>query len=450
MKLKLMSLTLFSCVIMPTTCVLAQADTSFLAVQSAHNIRKLSLQEIFSLADKNNKDLKILSVQAESIDEGIMSLKQTFLPEISANASLSYLGNGRIWDRDFANGFTAEIPHFGNNFSLQVNQIIFAGGSIMSAIRQAEFGKQINETLQQQLRSTVHFLLAGYYLDIVKIDNSTKIYEQNIALTEDLIKQTQIRMEQGDALANDILRYELQKENFVLAKQRLESNRKIINAKLNKTAGLDINTIIQTLEISSDDFSLSNDILQYEHNAFEYSYEVLISELTAKQAKEEIKQVQGAYLPKVFFTAQEHLDGPITIEVPAINKNFNYWFVGLGISYDISQIYKNKSTKQRAKNKFYQSLINKDIAKENTSVAIKEDYINYQQYLNEVSVLEKSVELSKKNYNMVYARYNNGLSLVTDMSDATNQRLSAELDLANALVNVLFAKIKLKYTLGEL
>ncbi|MBR1619915.1 TolC family protein, partial [bacterium] len=166
MKLKLISLTLFSCVIMPTTCVLAQADSSFLAVQSVQNIRKLSLREIFSLADKNNKDLKVLSSQIESTNEDISSVKQMLLPDISATASVSYLGNGRIWDRDFTNPLTAEIPHFGNNFSLQVNQIIFAGGSIMSAVRQAELGKQISMTMQQQIKSGIHFLLAGYYLDI--------------------------------------------------------------------------------------------------------------------------------------------------------------------------------------------------------------------------------------------------------------------------------------------
>ena len=450
MKLKLISLTLFSCVIMPTTCVLAQADSSLFAVQSVQNIRKLSLREIFSLADKNNKDLKVLSSQIESTNEDISSVKQMLLPDISTTASVSYLGNGRIWDRDFTNGLTAEIPHFSNNFSLQVNQIIFAGGSIMSAVRQAEFGKQISMTMQQQIKSGIHFLLAGYYLDIIKIDNRIKIYDENITLTDKLIKQTQIRMEHGDALENDVLRYELQKANYVLAKQRLESNREIINIKLNKAAGLDLNTVIKTSEIDNGEFSVPDDISQSENTASTHSYEVLMSDIALKQAQEGVKQTQSNYLPKVFLTAQEHLDGPITIEVPAIDKNFNYWFVGLGVSYDISQIYKNKSAKQKAKNNLYQSQINNDIAKDNVLIAVKEDYINYQQSLGEVSVLEKSAELSEKNYNTIYARYNNGLSLVTDMLDAANQKLSAELDLANARINVLFAKIKLKYTLGGL
>lgn len=450
MKLKLISLTLFSCVIMPTTCVLAQADSSLFAVQSVQNIRKLSLREIFSLADKNNKDLKVLSSQIESTNEDISSVKQMLLPDISTTASVSYLGNGRIWDRDFTNSLTAEIPHFGNNFSLQVNQIIFAGGSIMSAVRQAELGKQISMTMQQQIKSGIHFLLAGYYLDIIKIDNRIKIYDENIALTDKLIKQTQIRMEQGYALENDVLRYELQKANYVLAKQRLESNREIINVKLNKAAGLDLNTVIKTSEIDNGEFSVPDNILQSENMASAHSYEVLMSDIALKQAQEGVKQTQSNYLPKVFLTAQEHLDGPITIEVPAIDKNFNYWFVGLGVSYDISQIYKNKAAKQKAKNNLYQSQINNDIAKDNVLIAVKEDYINYQQSLGEVSVLEKSAELSEKNYNTIYARYNNGLSLVTDMLDAANQKLSAELDLANAQINVLSAKIKLKYTSGGL
>ena len=63
-------------------------------------------------------------------------------------------------------------------------------------------------------------------------------------------------------------------------------------------------------------------------------------------------------MPKISVIAEEHLDGPITIEVPTINKNFNYWYVGIGINYNISALFKSKKKLQQVMSfkHFFQSL----------------------------------------------------------------------------------------------
>ena len=47
--------------------------------------------------------------------------------------------------------------------------------------------------------------------------------------------------------------------------------------------------------------------------------------------------VRSDLLPHVALLAENHLDGPITTEVPPINKNINYWFVGVGVSFNFSE-----------------------------------------------------------------------------------------------------------------
>jgi len=50
----------------------------------------------------------------------------------------------------------------------------------------------------------------------------------------------------------------------------------------------------------------------------------------------ELKIAKSGMLPKVALVAEDNFSGPITIEVPVIDKNFNYWFAGVGVSYNIS------------------------------------------------------------------------------------------------------------------
>ena len=60
------------------------------------------------------------------------------------------------------------------------------------------------------------------------------------------------------------------------------------------------------------------------------------------------------------------------------------------------------------------------------------------------------VELARQNYDVVRNRYANELALVTDMLDANNAKLMAEVELANARVSIIFNYYKLLYLSGNI
>lgn len=51
---------------------------------------------------------------------------------------------------------------------------------------------------------------------------------------------------------------------------------------------------------------------------------------------------------------------------------------------------------------------------------------------------------------MVNNRYLNQLALITDMIDATNMKLDAELGEVDARINIAYAYYKMKYIAGQL
>lgn len=62
----------------------------------------------------------------------------------------------------------------------------------------------------------------------------------------------------------------------------------------------------------------------------------------------------------------------------------------------------------------------------------------------------KNVQLAKENYRIVSHRYENDMALLTDMLDASNALLKAEIELSNTRINIIFNYYKLHYTAGTL
>ena len=135
------------------------------SVQAQMAERVMGLEEIFSLADSSSLAIKSAVQDARSADANIKVAKNGLLPDINFSASATYNGNAWMADRDFSNGQSLPSPHFGNNFALEVRQIVYSGGAVSHGIRGAELQADIANLNVTDKRQNVRFLLAGYYLN---------------------------------------------------------------------------------------------------------------------------------------------------------------------------------------------------------------------------------------------------------------------------------------------
>ena len=155
-------------------------------------------------------------------------------------------------------------------------------------------------------------------------------------------------------------------------------------------------------------------------------------------------------MPSIALFAGDKLDGPITIEVPPIDKNLNYWYAGVNVKLDIAATFKSRKKIKRTQLATEKAIETDLWVQDNVRTAIKEAHIRFQEAFTIYETQLKSLELATQNYAVVNNRYLNDLALITDMLDASNSKLGAELELANARINILFNYYKLKKTAGSL
>ncbi len=410
----------------------------------------MSIDQLFERVENNSKQLRTQRAGVESAVHGISSAKSQRLPDIDATLSVSYIGNALMTDRDFSNAQGLKSPHFGNSFSLQAQQVVYAGGAIDAGIRLAEMGKQQAENGVVLTRQQMRFVALGQYLDLYKIDNRMKVYEQNIALTRQLIDDIKARQAQGMALKNDITRYELQMESLQLGLTALRNNRSILNHQLCNTLGLSESTdIMPDTTVAERQYAKEGE--QYwQKAALTRSPLLEQSSINVSMAQQKEKLAKSELLPKVSVVAADNFNGPITFELPPIDKNLNTWYVGVGVKYSLGALYKSNKRIRQASADTRQAQEAYALQSEQLNNSIQAAYTQYQQTYVELATQKKSVELARQNYEVINNRYLNQMALVTDMVDASNLRLNAELQEVDARINIVYAYYRVKYAAGDI
>ena len=429
--------------------VLAIGCSRMLSAQEPVRYR-LSIGEMFDLADRNSRSIRTFDLAEKEAGQGVAVAKNALLPSIDLSLSASYLGDAWLSDRNFSQGENAPMPHFGNNFVFEATQVVYAGGALRNAVAVAELQQQLARLDLEKNRHDIRFLLVGNYLELYKLYNQAAVYVKNIEQTRRLVADIRAKHQEGLALKNDITRYELQLQSLELQLVEVENGKTILNDRLVTTLGLPVETVIEPDTCLLDELPLVAPETQWQTEAGQAVPLLKQARVGVQQSEYEVKLAQAEWLPTVALFAGDRLDGPITIEVPPINKNLNYWYVGVGVKFNLASLYKTGKSVKRARWAVKKAAESERLVQEQVQTGVKAAYVRFVESFTVCDTQMKSLELATQNYDIIRKRYLNDLALITDMLDASNSKLNAELQVANARINILFHYYRLKKTAGNL
>lgn len=415
---------------------------------AAQNV--MTIGELFERVEQSSHALKESKAAIDVATHAVEEAKSQRLPDIGASLALSYNGNVLMTDRDFSNAHGISQPHFGNSFALEASQAVYAGGALTAGIRMAELQRERAETGVEQSRGAQRFTALGQYLDLYRLANAIRVYEQNIALTAKLIADIEAKHAEGMALKNDVTRYELQMEQLRLGLRRMEDQRLVANHRLCNTLGMD-----DAQDIRPDTTIIYNVYARegeaaWAGRAATMSPTVRQGQLGVEVAEQQLKLSRSEMLPKVGLFAVDNFSGPFTYDIPPIDKNFNIWQVGVGVKYSLSSLFKANKGVRRAKAALAQSREVLQATAEGVDNQMQEAHTLYEQAYATLRTQEKSTELARQNYRVVSERYLSQLALITDMLDASNIRLDAELKEVDARIGIVFAYYRMKFIAGDI
>ncbi len=411
--------------------------------------RKISVDELFSLAKENHPNLAVSKADIAIAKQGVEVAKDAQLPTLNAALQGYYLGDALILDKDFSNSKRVEMPYFGNTFSVDASQLIWKGGLVKNGIKAQSLKEELSELNYQSNEQNIKLLVLGYYLDLYKLLNQKSVYQQNIQLAEQRLQNINKFYNQGMVTRNDVIRGELQLSNLKLALQVVENNRQILNKQLTTALGLSEST-----QIVPDETLLSNvpkALLMEDYSAFAQNHPTLLMTKKAVDIYETSEKITKAeMMPSLSAFAGNKLARPITTSSPPLDMYTNGWSAGLSLNFNIDALYKTPKKIKQVRFEKDKAIAQATEAEQMIDVALNAAYIKYNEALSQNNTLGTNKNLADENYRIMNSKYNNQLAILLDLIDASNQKLDAELQFSNSEISIVYAYYKLLKESGKL
>ena len=415
----------------------------------AQSERKISVEELFTLTKENHPNLAVSKADITIAKQKVEVAKNAQLPSINAGVQAYYLGDVNIIDKDFSNSTRVEMPHFGNTFSVDASQLIWKGGLVQNSIKAQSLQEELTELNYQANEQTIKLLVLGYYLDLYKLINQKKVYQQNIQLAVQRLDNINKYYNQGMVTRNDVIRGELQLSNLNLALQVIENNRQILNKQLTTALGL-----ADTTEILPDDTLLENmpniTFLENYRQDVQNHPTVLMTQKAVNIYEISEKITKAERLPSLSAFAGNRLARPITTSTPPLDMYTNGWSAGLSLNFNIDAFYKTPKKIKQVKFEKDKAIAQANEARQMIDISVNAAYIKYNEALTQNNTLGTNKNLADENYRIMNSKYNNQLAILLDLIDASNQKLDSELQFVNSEINIVYAYYKLLKESGKL
>jgi outer membrane protein len=410
----------------------------------------LTLAAAFSLALQNSVQLQIRHSAVDLAKQQTEIEKLGRLPDLNTGIAYGYLSSSQNWTPNFSHHFVSVLPHHLTQFAVDASEAIFAGNRVNNSIRKASLGEQVAVLSLNKDETDIKFLVAAGYLDIFRLIDEQIVYINNTKLARERLRNILNLRKQGIVTQNDVLRTELTISDYELATRDI--GRSIIQQdnQLNIVLGLpDSARLIPDSTLTRGELPVGA-VESLLDQAYHENHDIKIAGKQKEIAETNIKLLKGERLPTLGVFANNNFQRPYLASTPVVDIYYNYWTAGVALNYDISSIYKSPKKIKAGYIGLDISSKQDSLTRQNVEVGVRNAFVKYNQSLDELQTYRRDLRSAEENYRVVESRYYNQLALLTDLIDATNTKIEAELKVTNAEINRVYSYYALQKAIGTL
>ena len=370
------------------------------------------------------------------------------LPDIEVGLKGGYVGQPVVFEHGLSDPTHPDAPDWSQNYAVDFTQPLYQGGKIKYAIRQADLQRDIAALQTATDQADLKLELLRQYLDLFSLYKQHRVLSRNIAESERRLKDIRQMKREGLITNNDVLRSEMQLTDNNLSLLQTENNIRLVSQQLDILLGLDEGLLLRPdTTLLQKDFGLEG-YDDYVLQAYDADPAMRLLQQQTELARNSIRLTRADNLPNLSLYASNTLARPVSRTLADMYNN--NWNVGLSLSYSLSSLYQNRHKLREARRNVALQRNAEEQQKQDLRIGIRTAYLKHNEALQRVEALKLSVRQAEENYRIMRNRYLSQLAILTDLLDADNLRLNAELQLTTARTQVIYTYYQLQRAAGRL
>jgi len=336
-----------------------------------------------------------------------------------------------------------------NSYSMSIDmyQILWAGGKVDTGIQMAKIYKDVSEENTKLTKNLIKKSVKSLFYSILYTKELVNINKEVVDLAKKHLQTTQERYKEGLSSDLDVLREKVEVSNSEPRLIKAENLYRTGLLNLKNLLGLNLDDdmkIIGDFNCGSNNYNFDELYKKALLNRPDYRLSILNKKMSEKQVQLE----SSAHWPTISAFATKQFFGVSDSGFP--DEKWRGWSFLAGVKFSMP-IFNGFSVVSRVK----QAKYNLEIAERNIDDISRKIKIELQQSLFDIEEASKriesqktSVENAKKMLETTEVRFKEGLSSQLELNDATLAYNSARLNYAQALYDFCVANVNLEYVIG--
>lgn len=418
------------------------------AKPAGNDTLRLSAEQLFQQISRQHLQLAADRLKEQMAGERVLTARASRLPEISIGLRGGFLGQPVVWQNGLDNATRPESPDWQQNYALDFSQPLYQGGRIRYAVRQAGLQQELARLQTSADEADIKMALLAQYLNLFSLYKQRLVLNRNIEESERRLKDIRRMKSEGIITNNDVLRSEMQLTEDRLAVTETENNIRIVSQQLDILLGLDESLLLMpdTAMLTTNYTTAS--YADYVDRALTSDPSMLLLRKQTELAENNVCLTRAGQLPQLSLTASNTLARPVSRTLADMYNNS--WNIGLSFTYSLSSLYSNRHRLKEARQNVLLTRNAEEQKQQHIRMDVQTALLKHREACDRVEALKLSVKQAEENYRIMRNRYMNQLAILTDLLDADNLRLNAELQLTTARTQVIYTYYQLQRAVGNL
>jgi outer membrane protein TolC/ABC-type uncharacterized transport system substrate-binding protein len=443
--------------------------TANLVGESYPDGKVYSFAEIADVALEQNLDLKISYKDIDVAALDVRSSRSNALPALTSGLTGSQINEER------ANALV-NSPERSLNLDLTLSQVIYSE-EVLASIRIGQYLKSAQE--YQTEADVLLVLLETYlgYLDVLSAKTNLAIQRENLDNTRTNLELAKIRVDLGSSNNSDLYRWESELANATqslieaqagLISLKLQLNNLLANSLDDEFEVKDIgiedelytsfkNGPLSGLIKTPRDLKIASDFLVEESINNNPNKKQLLENIKATERQLELNK-RLLYVPTIALQAQatevlarggEGSEEP-DMAIPGFNSEIENtsWFVGASLTYPVFTGNSRRVNRQRSQVQLDQLNFSNTSLEQSLDLSIRASTVSLLSATTNLEYSAISAESATQNFELVQNNYKAGKVNITQVIDAQQAALSAQLGAALAVYEYIAANLQIEFGLG--